>query len=215
MDITPLQSICGWINLCLKFETFIDEFMSTIIVKSAGPQLFTSYFFFRSLAQCCPKLKCLCVLLCIPNIEEGERGYLTKGNSKAKTIKLEDLPNCVCGVLMEEVLNIILFGCDFAFQTSRHLASYISCPRIPSRASYRPTSTHEQSHLRAQSYPFPVYCSKQTQIPFWQLAKGLQPSHSDSSTKKKKEKNIHCFYHSCYVTLSDQAVFVTFHMMRH
>ena len=96
MDITPVQSICGWINLCLKFETFIDEFMSTIIVKSAGPQLFTSYFFFRSLVQCCPKLKCLCVLLCIPNIEEGERGYLTKGNSKAKTIKLEDLPNCFC-----------------------------------------------------------------------------------------------------------------------
>ena len=108
---------------------------------------------------------------------------------------------------MEEVLKIILFDCDFAFQTSRHLASYISCPRIPSRASYRPTSMHEQSHLRAQSYPFPVYCSKQTQIPFWQLAKGLQPSHSDSSTKKKKEKNIHCFYHSCYVTLSDQARF--------
>ena len=96
MDITPLQSICGWINLCLKFETFIDEFVSTIIVKSAGPQLFTSYFFFRSLAQCCPKLKCLCVLLCIPNIEEGERGYLTKGDSKAKTIKLEDLPTCFC-----------------------------------------------------------------------------------------------------------------------
>lgn len=70
--------------------------MSAIIVKSAGPQLFTSCFFFRSLAQCCPKLKCLCVLLCIPNIEEGKRAYLTKGNSKAKTIKLEDLPNCFC-----------------------------------------------------------------------------------------------------------------------
>lgn len=46
--------------------------------------------------NCCTKLKCLCVLLCIPNIEEGERGYLTKGNSKAKTIKLEDLPNYFC-----------------------------------------------------------------------------------------------------------------------
>lgn len=96
MDITPPQSICGWINLCLKFETFIDEFMSTIIVKSVGPHLFTSCFFFRSLAQCCPNLKCLRVLLCIPNIEEGERGYLTKGKSKARTIKLEDLPNCFC-----------------------------------------------------------------------------------------------------------------------
>ena len=191
--------------------------MSTIIVKSAGPQLFTSYFFFRSLAQCCPKLKCLGVLLCIPNIEEGERGYLTKGNSKAKTIKLEDLPNCFCLGLYLSIPHgrsfkhhpFRLWFCFPDIQTSSFL--YILSHIQPTW----PTSMHEQSHLRAQSYPFPVYCSKQTQIPFWQLAKGLQPSHSDSSTKKKKEKNIHCFYHSCYVTVSDQAVFVTFHMMRH